>query len=64
MWLDFRAYGLSADELEQRMLTVAKVALDEGKMFGLQGQGFERVNVACPRAILTDCLERMVKAFA
>ncbi len=64
MWLDFRAYGLSADELEQRMLTVAKVALDEGKMFGVQGQGFERVNVACPRAILTDCLERMVKAFA
>ncbi len=64
MWLDFRAYGLSADELEQRMLNVAKVALDEGKMFGIQGQGFERVNVACPRAILTDCLKRMVKAFA
>lgn len=64
LWLDFRAYGLSAEELEERMLTVAKVALDEGKLFGTEGRGFERVNVACPRAILTDCLERIAKAFA
>lgn len=62
LWLDFRAYGLTADELEQRMLTQAKVALDEGKLFGVEGHGFERINAACPRAILTDCLERIAKA--
>ena len=58
-WIDLRGYGLSCTELEDRVLRRANVALDEGYIFGCEGEGFERINVACPRSILTDCLERM-----
>ena len=43
------------------MLRRAKVALDEGYMFGEEGIGFERINVACPRSIVKECMERMAQ---
>ena len=63
-WIDFREYGFSAEQLEEAMVFRAKVALDEGHIFGDEGSGFERINVACPRSILRDCLERMEKALS
>lgn len=63
MWLDFTAYGLDAETLEHKMLNEAKIALDEGKMFGAEGRGFERFNVACPRPILEDCMARLKQTF-
>ena len=61
VWLDLREYCKDKEELEEMMLRRAKVALDEGYMFGEEGIGFERINVACPRSIVKECMERMAK---
>lgn len=58
-WLDMRPLGYSHIELKALMLERANVALDEGPMFGEEGQGFMRINAACPRPILNECLKRM-----
>lgn len=62
VWLDFRGLGLGWQELKQLMLHEARVALDEGYIFGDEGRGFERINIACPRSILQACLERIARA--
>ncbi|MFR7621513.1 MAG: hypothetical protein ACLUYY_12870 [Blautia sp.] len=41
------------------MINKAKLWLDSGKIFGDSGRGFQRINIACPRAILTEALERI-----
>ena len=60
--LDFRGTGLSVDELEYLMIHKAKLWLDSGKIFGECGRGFQRINVACPRSVLSEALERIRKA--
>ncbi len=62
VWMDFRALGLSKDQLEELMLKEAKIWLDEGYIFGCEGEGFERINIACPRSILEDGLQRIAAA--
>lgn len=59
VWLDFRATGLSVEELEHLIIHKAKLWLDSGKIFGECGRGFQRINVACPRSILAEALERI-----
>lgn len=57
-WIDLRALGLSDDEVRIRLLD-AGVWLDEGRTFGRGGEGFQRLNLACPRSVLAravDCL--------
>ncbi len=61
VWLDFRGTGLNPEELDHRIIYEAKLWLDSGKIFGHTGAGFQRINVAAPRAILTECLERIRK---
>lgn len=63
VWLDFRAYGLSDAELEERIVHKAGLWLDGGEMFGSAGKGFERINIACPRRTLSEALERLAAAF-
>lgn len=63
VWLDFRAYGLNDDELNRKIIYDAGLWLDRGSMFGKSGKGFQRINIACPRSILTEALERMTKVF-
>lgn len=58
-WIDFRDYGYSARTLEEMVQRQAGVYLDEGYIFGDEGAGFERINVACPRSILHECLVRI-----
>ena len=62
IWVDLSAYCKDGKKLEDLMLNKAKVALDEGYIFGEAGTGFERINAACPRSILEDCLNRMKDA--
>lgn len=64
VWLDCRELGLNEKELEQFIARKAKLWLDDGIIFGKAGDGFERVNIACPRAILKEALERLKKAVA
>ncbi len=63
VWLDFRGYELDAKQLEDIMLNKAKVLLDEGYIFGEEGAGFERINVASPRSIIEECMNRIRSAF-
>lgn len=62
LWLDFRSLGLSEDQLEKLIVQDARLWLDRGNMFGSAGEGFERVNIACPESILSEALERLEKA--
>jgi cystathionine beta-lyase len=62
LWIDCRELGLNNEELKEFMMTKAKVAFDEGFIFGEGGQGFERMNIACPRSILQEALKRIEKA--
>ena len=62
IWLDCRELGLSEDKLEHLIVHEAKLWLDSGAIFGAVGEGFERVNIACPRAVLKEALERLYRA--
>ena len=62
-WLDFRDFGYYFKDLEKKMIN-ADLYLDEGYLFGQEGEGFERINIACPTLVLLDALERLKKEFA
>ncbi|MBD5456624.1 MAG: pyridoxal phosphate-dependent aminotransferase [Lachnospiraceae bacterium] len=62
VWLDFRALNLSHQELEDLIVHKAGLWLDRGTMFGEAGEGFQRVNTACPRTTLEEALKRIEKA--
>ena len=47
--------------LEKRMRQQSLI-LDEGYLFGAQGKGFERINMAAPRSLIEECMRRFVKA--
>lgn len=61
-WLDCRDLGLSNEKLKNFFVYKAKVGLNEGIMFGPEGEGFFRLNFGCPRSILKEGLERIEKA--
>ena len=62
VWLDFSGTGLSDAEIEDRIVHKAKLWLDGGTMFGESGKGFQRINVACPRSVLEEAMERLKEA--
>lgn len=62
LWLDFRELKLSEEELEDLIVNDARLWLDSGSMFGSYGEGFERINIACPRATLAEALKRLYEA--
>lgn len=62
-WLDFRKLGLSYQELEKFMQEEAYLFTDEGYIFGEPGQGYERINLACPTWVLQEGLTRLYEAW-
>jgi cystathionine beta-lyase len=62
-WLDCRNAGIAGNP-QKFFLEKAKVALNDGPSFGRGGEGFVRLNFGCPRAVLTQALERMARALA
>ncbi len=62
IWLDCRRLGLDKEALKKLMQEKARVYLDEGYIFGAEGEGFERINIACPRSILAEALQRIKQA--
>ena len=58
-WLDFRKVLPKAEDLNNLLVNKAKVALNNGISFGENGEGFARINLGCPRSILTDALNRI-----
>lgn len=63
-WMDCRGLGLSAGDLNAFMLTKARLWLDQGTKFGIEGAGFMRINLGCPRATLDEALNRLRQALA
>ena len=65
VWLDFSAFTeLSSQEISDRILNKAKVWLDDGTMFGSEGEKFERINAASPRCVLQKAVEQISRAFS
>lgn len=62
VWLDFKKLGLSNEELDDLIINKAGLWLDSGAIFGESGAGFQRINVACPRSVLNEALNRLNKA--
>jgi cystathionine beta-lyase len=62
VWLDCRGLGMGEKELQMFMLDKAKVALDDGYLFGPGGEKFTRMNIACTRATLEEALRRISQA--
>jgi cystathionine beta-lyase len=59
VWLDCRSLGLDKMALHELVLEEAGVFLDDGFIFGQEGVGFQRINIACPRSVLAEALERI-----
>lgn len=64
IWMDFSGLGLDHDSLVDLVVNRAGLALNDGEMFGPEGCGFMRVNIATPRCCLKAALERLEKAVA
>lgn len=64
VWLDFRDYGLTDKELDEKILNQAGLWLDSGAVFGKCGEDFQRINIACPRKTLQQALDRLIDVFA
>ena len=64
VWLDLRAYGISEEEMANILLYKAGVALNPGSTFGTGGEGCFRLNIGCSRSLLTEGLNKILKALS
>ena len=62
VWVDFGKLGLSEKQREDLIVNKAKLWIDSGAMFGVDGEGFERFNIACTREYLKMALDSLAKA--
>ena len=61
-WLDFTGTGIPADRLDDFLVRRARLRLENGAIFGAEGRGFARMNLACPRPLLERALKRLFAA--
>ncbi len=62
LWLDFRKLGFTPEGLTKFLRTQAGWAVTRGQAFGVEGEGFARLNIACTRAKLTSALQQLTAA--
>lgn len=62
VWLDCREFGLDKMALRDFIRKEAKLGLEDGFIFGTGGEGFQRINIACPRSLLSEALIRLENA--
>jgi cystathionine beta-lyase len=62
MWLDCRQLGLSRQQLDQFMIEKAGLALNSGYIFGDEGEGFMRLNVASPFSVIAKAMKQLKQA--
>lgn len=62
VFLDCRKLGLKQEELNRLFVEDAHLALNDGTTFGKEGEGFMRLNVACPRSVLAQALQQLERA--
>ncbi|MGG3560898.1 MalY/PatB family protein [Neobacillus rhizosphaerae] len=63
MWMDFSGYGLTPEEVHDRIYNKANVLLEDGKMFGEEGLHFQRICIPSPRPIIKEAFERIAREF-
>ena len=63
VWIDCRASGESSCDIASRLVKEHKVKVNPGTMYGPEGEGFIRLNIACPRSMLEEGLKRILNAF-
>lgn len=59
VWVDCRCLGVTSDELTRRLADEGRVMVNSGTMYGADGEGFIRINIACPRSRMMQGLERI-----
>lgn len=64
VWLDFSAFGLDDETLKKRLIQDAGLGLNAGIDFGAGGSGFMRINLACPRSMVEEAIQKIIKAFS
>ena len=62
--IDFSGAGLSGEALRDFLRHQAKVALDEGSVFGQSSAGYARINMATDKTVVRECLDRICAALA
>ena len=63
-WMDCRGLGMEPATLDKFMLTKARVWLNKGSTFGVEGHGYMRANLGCPRATVDEAIGRITAAVA
>ena len=61
-WIDCTKTGMSSEHIARRLLDEGRLMVNAGTLYGPGGEGFIRLNFACPRAVLAEGLERLEKA--
>lgn len=64
MWMDFSGYGLTPEEVHDRIYNKANVLLEDGKMFGEEGLHYQRICIPSPRPIIEEAFERIARVFS
>ncbi|MDP4178551.1 MAG: MalY/PatB family protein [Bacillota bacterium] len=62
LWIDCREMGFNKEMLERFMIYTAKLWFNQGYVFGVEGEGFIRINIACSRTIVKEAMNRLEKA--
>ncbi|MEA3504214.1 MAG: PatB family C-S lyase [Bacteroidota bacterium] len=62
IWIDFRDTNIEPDKLNAIFINHAKVAITDGRMYGEEGKGFFRMNIACPKSVVETALKRIKTA--
>ncbi|NIA23611.1 MAG: cystathionine beta-lyase, partial [Proteobacteria bacterium] len=63
VWLNFRDTGYNADKINNFLKEKARIGLNDGRIYGPGGKGFERINIGCPRLMLEEGLGRIKSVF-
>jgi cysteine-S-conjugate beta-lyase len=63
LWMDFSAYGISPEEVHDRIYNKANVLLEDGGMFGEEGLHYQRICIPSPRPIIKEAFERIAREF-
>lgn len=64
MWMDFSGYGITPEEVHERIYHKANVLLEDGSMFGEEGINHQRICIPSPRPIIKEAIERIAREFA
>lgn len=64
MWMDFSGYGITPEEVHERIYHRANVLLEDGSMFGEEGINHQRICIPSPRPIIKEAIERIAREFA